>query len=279
MFGSKAKQLEEALRVSEAKIAVLTERNEELNSQLAGYHAKEEAIIGALTEAKSAAARIVTAAEKVRNDTIEDAEQNKRLAAEEAERVIEEALAHAEEIRLDARQKADELLIGVENDAKMYRETLAAFNAQLFAAADHVKTYAENFEALARGEMLIDDSAEIDYGTAALRKTLDQEHVELPEEYETPAALMKGIYALQGRGLPAMETKDNEAGEEYPGDPQIAEEENEPTVLEPEGTPEKPQEEHVWTVDEIISDAMMKAESDIAVDAQLNALIDDVLKG
>lgn len=279
MFGSKAKQLEETLRVSEAKIAELTARNDDLNGQLAGYHAKEEAIIGALTEAKSAAVRIVAAAEKVRNDTIEDAEQNKRLAAEEAERVIEEAHAHAEEIRLDARQKADELLIGVENDVKMYRETLAAFNAQLFAAADHVKAYAENFEALARGEVLSDDSVEIDYGTAALRKTLEQKSVVLPEEYETPAALMQGIYALQGRYLPRMGTEENEAGEEYEGKPELAAEENEPPVAEFEIPSEKPEEEHVWTVDEIISDAMAKAESDIAVDAQLNALIDDVLKG
>jgi cell division septum initiation protein DivIVA len=279
MFGSKAKQLEEALRANEAEVAELTARNEDLSGQLAGYHAKEEAIIGALTEAKSAAARIVAAAEKVRNDTIEEAEQNKRLAAKEAERVIEEAHAHAEEIRLDARQKADELLVGVENDAKMYRETLAAFNAQLFAAADHVKAYAENFEALARGEVLSDDSTEIDYGTAAIRKSLEQKNVELPEEYETPAALMQGIYALQGRNLPRMGTEEGEAGEEYQGKPEMASEESELTVLEPESPSEKPEEEHVWTVDEIISDAMAKAESDIAVDAQLNALIDDVLKG
>ncbi|HWS29524.1 MAG TPA: hypothetical protein VN512_05340 [Clostridia bacterium] len=279
MFGSKAKQLEETLRESEAKIAELTAHNGDLKDRLADYRAKEEAIIGALTEAKSAAARIVAAAEKVRNDTIEDAEQNKRFAAEEAERVIQEAHAHAEEIRLEARQKADELLVGVENDARMYRETLAAFNAQLFAAADHVKAYAENFEALARGEVLADDSAEIDYGTAALRKSLEQESVELPEEYETPAALMQGIYALQGRDLPPVGTMENEAGEAYEGKPEMADQENEPRVAELENPSEKQQEEHVWTVDEIISDAMAKAESDIAVDAQLNALIDDVLKG
>ncbi|MCE5236344.1 MAG: hypothetical protein ABFC62_04075 [Clostridiaceae bacterium] len=273
MFGSKTKQLEEM----SAELAQLKARGEEMEKKLLEYHAKEEAIIGALTEAKSAAARIITAAERMRSDMLDEAEQNKRLAAEEAERTVAEAIARAEAVSLDARQKADELLIGVENEAQMYRETLAAFNEQLFAAADHVKTYAEKFEALARGEAIEDDSAEIDYGTAALRRSMEQPAAELPEDYANPAELMRGIYALQGRELPTVEIGVSEAEEE----PAAAEEEaafSGPETGEAEGEGEE-EAEHVWTVDEIISDALAKAESEIAVDDQLNALIDDVLKG
>lgn len=273
MFGSKTKQIEEM----SAELAQLKARGEETEKKLLEYRAKEEAIIGALTEAKSAAARIITGAERMRSDMLDEAEQNKRLAAEEAERIVAEAAAHAETVSLDARQRADELLLGVENEAQMYRETLAAFNEQLFAAADHVKTYAVKFEALARGEAIEDDSAEIGYGTAALRRTLEQPTAELPEDYANPAELMRGIYALQGRELPAVELAASETEEEpaaTDGEAFIGE----PETGEAEGEGEE-ESEHVWTVDEIISDAMAKAESDIAVDDQLNALIDDVLKG
>lgn len=272
MFGSKTRQLEETLEKRGAELAELNAKNEELEGKLAHYRAKEEAIIGALTEAKSTAVRIVGAAEKLRNDMLDEAEEHKRLAAEEAERVIDEAHQHAAEIENDARQRADELLTGVENEAELYRETLKGFNEQLFAAAEHVKAYAENFEALARGEVIEDDSAEIEHGTAALRRSLHRENVALPEEYETPAALMQGIYALQGRDIPSAAHAE-EAGEAGEAEELAIE------IAEVEPSENAADAEHVWTVDEIISDAMARAESDIAVDAQLNALIDDVLKG
>ena len=254
-----------------------------MTTKLAGYHAKEQAIIGALTEAKTTAARIVAAAEKVRDDMLEDAEQSKKLAAEEAERVLNDARAHAEEVAISARQKAEEMLAGVEADTKMYREMLAAFNEELCEAADSARAYAQKFEAFARGEMLEDESSEVDYATAALRNQIEKEPVKLPEDYENPAALMRGIYSLQGRELPPIGSYGHtaEADEVYREDAEAQQETDLSREAVVEDAPEKDDTpaEHVWTVDEIISDAMAKAEGDITVDAQLNALIDDVLKG
>ena len=283
MFGSKTRQLEEALEKRNAEFAELTARNEEMAAKLSGYRAKEDAIIGALTEAKTTAARIVAAAEKVRDDMLEDAEQSKKLAAKEAERVLNDARAHAEEVALAARQKAEDMLADVEADTKMYREMLAAFNTALCEAADGARAYAQKFEAFARGEILEDESVEIDYATAALRNQIEKEPVKLPEDYENPAALMRGIYSLQGRELPPVGSYGHaaEADEAYREDAEVSQETDFSREVVTDDAPEKDDApaEHVWTVDEIINDAMAKTEGDIAVDAQLNALIDDVLKG
>ncbi len=281
MFGSKARRLEELVEKRDMELAALTERSAEMEKKLAGYYAKEEAIIGALTEAKTTAARIVSAAEKVRDDMVEDAEQSKKLASDEAERVLAEARAHAERIEREAGERAEEQLLSVETELQMYRETLSAFNAQLILAADDAKAHALKFEALARGEAISDDSVEIQYGTDAMHTRLEREAEELPETYETPSELMRGIYSLQGRDLPPLGGHKNEADEAYEEKAQAPAEAELPSepVIESGESAEEEKEDHVWTVDEIISDAMAKTEGDITVDAQLNALIDDVLKG
>ena len=78
--------------------------------------------------------------------------------------------------------------------------------------------------------------------------------VDLPEDYENPGELMRSIYKIQGREIPVEEAEKASAEEDIPD------------------------EERLWTVDEIVaSQDEGDAEEPVMADADLDAIIDDVL--
>lgn len=113
----------------------------------------------------------------------------------------------------------------------------------------------------------------------------------LPEEYDSPAALMQSIYSIQGRSLPREETgKEPEPAPMLDLDALIAKtveeaaEEEAPQAAEAAGEPEAAQEDEdqVVTVDSVLTGSASgeKTEDNPPVGAPdgLDAILDDILK-
>ena len=84
----------------------------------------------------------------------------------------------------------------------------------------------------------------------------ETEKIDTPDEYRNPAELIKSIYNIEGRELPDEVTKPD-AGQE-------------------------PEEEKVWTVDEVVSEEKHDDDdadkADDGLDSELNDILNDILK-
>ena len=246
MFGSKAKKLEETLAQRNLEAEGLLSRIAEMERRLATYAQKEEAIIGALTDAKTTATRIIAAAEKTRDDMLFEGEQKRRLACEEAGRALCQAHERAEIIEREAAQKAAKLLFAAEEELASYRETLRALNLNLRQTAQNAREHALSLEAFLHGQMTGDDGGEVESGFKALRARIGQEAY---ENEQAPCEPVEPVYETE---LLAAE-----------GDAALQEDDE--------------QSERVWTVDEILQSGVVESARGIKADEQLNELIDEVL--
>ena len=258
MFGRKAKELEEQLNQSQQEVAILAKKVETLSATLEEFKAKESAISGALTNAQRAAEKIIAEAENERAAILKVAEEARASAEQEAQEIVGDANREADTIVEKAKEKARGIAMQAEAFMVEYRANAARLNESLQAAATAAAAQAEQFRAFASGTQLQGET-ELAGEYADISALLDEKELELPDDYETPATLMKSIYAIENRDLPQQETGEKE---------------------EPAAAPAEDEPERVWTVNEIMKDMSSEPLSpeDAGITAELDAIINDVLR-
>ena len=195
MFGKN--KLEEMLAQKDNEI-------KELNARLSEYQSRNDAVVGALAEAKAAATRILAAADVKRDEIIAAAEAEKKEISAQRDSILDDAKAEAEAIIRAAMDKARE----AEDRAEFFRNYVKE-------SADAVRRQAENYAAFL-GEYEVSG-----IGAAPCDKT-----VETPDEYADPAELMHSIYDIQGRDIPEEAKQPEEDGEPAQSEEEV------PTVSE-----------------------------------------------
>ena len=109
MFGKK--ELQRELEQKEQQI-------QELNRRIKEYQDKNDAVVSALTDAKSAANRIIGAAEAKRDDIIAAAMREKAGMEAQRDGILDEARAQAAAIVADAEKRAK----AAEEQARYFRD-------------------------------------------------------------------------------------------------------------------------------------------------------------
>lgn len=225
MFGKK--ELQRELEQKEQQI-------QELNRRIKEYQDKNDAVVSALTDAKSAANRIIGAAEAKRDDIIAAAMREKADMEAQRDGILDEARAQAAAIVADAEKRA-----------KAAEEQARYFQDYIRNTADTVRRQAENYAGFLEN-----------YEHIGVGQQPETEKIDTPDEYRNPAELIKSIYNIEGRELPDEVTKPD-AGQE-------------------------PEEEKVWTVDEVVSEEKHDDDdadkADGGLDSELNDILNDILK-
>ncbi len=225
MFGKK--ELQRELEQKEQQI-------QELNRRIKEYQDKNDAVVSALTDAKSAANRIIGAAEAKRDDIIAAAMREKADMEAQRDGILDEARAQAAAIVADAEKRAK----AAEEQARYFRDYIRD-------TADTVRRQAENYAGFLEN-----------YEHIGIGQQLEAEKADTPDEYRNPAELIKSIYNIEGRELPDEMAR--------------------PDAMQ------EPEEEKVWTVDEVVKeekhddDGADKAEC--GLDSDLNDILNDILK-
>ena len=244
MFG-KAKELQAKLEQSEQEKLALTRRNVELSSEVEEFRKRSEAIVKALTEAQNVADRVISEAEMKRQKILDTAEQEKLAIQEECEQMKTTAQERAAGIVTMAEKQAAQIRQEAAKTVEAAEQRVAYFRTYVKESAEALRQQANAFGAFVS-----------DVDVAGAGAALEGQKIpNLPEDYENPAELMKNIYAMQGRELPANS----------------APEKKEAVMAEDEG------ECHVWTVDEIVADSK-STQADLGADDNLNTLIDSLLE-
>ena len=323
-MGFKTKKLELALSQKESELVGLRQRADELAAVVEKYRAQESAIAGALTRAQTAAEKIIRDAEQEKAAVLLSANEAKLEAEKEAGGIIADAERRAAFIEQDAKRKAHETASRAEGFMADYRgnanKLIAEFRRTAGMAMDQAKAFAEYMNGLE-----LDGAVEITMEYDHLAAVTTTPAQDMPDDYVDPASLMRSIYTIEQRDLPA------EAVPERNPEPQPAPEWQPPSVpeikpdpepaWEPQPAPEvspqtkpepvplwepepahepftasiRPEEaqpswenktvelnkgadsERVWTVEEIIE--RTSATDSGAIDDELNAIIEDVLRG
>ncbi len=285
MMGRRIRELEAAVESRNNEIMQLKLRIDELNATVAQYRTQETAIAGALTRAQTAATGIIKDAENERDKILEQADAKNAEASREAGEIIEDAKHRADMIEQDAKDKAKDTASRAEGFMENYRANAQKLNDEIKRVAAEAAKYADEFSKRAAG---LDLGAVIEmageYRGAAMATENYAEP--LPDDYSDPKTLMHSIYAIERRSEPDDEAAGAADARETPADaretPADAAVQAEPS---PEPEPEPPaaedltdaDEEHVWTVEEIVE--RTNADENAAIDDELNAIIEDVLKG
>jgi len=247
MFGRNAKELEEQLSQSKQELAILAKKAEAMTAELTEFKAKESAISGALTSAQKAAEKVLVEAEEEKRVILAEAENARTAAEEEAKAILAGANAEADAIIADAKAKAKSIALQAEAFMQEYRANAARLNESLQAAANAAAAQAEQFRTFAEGARLEgEEELAGEYRGAA--ELLEEKELDLPEDYETPATLMKSIYAIENRDIPASAEAEAE-------------------------------EEVLLTVNDIMKESVEPlSDEEAGISAELDAIINDVLK-
>ncbi len=272
-------QKEGLLAQREAEIGVLTKRVEELTgrekqmqAELAAYRERGNAIVNALTDAQQAASRIREEAERQKAQIIASAYADRDAARKEADTVLQ-----------NAREQAAQIVARSEEEAARRRSQADAYVAELEGKGGCLREYLRKTAEEAHKQA--------DIFAAIMGDMAGVQAENLPEEYDSPAALMQSIYSIQGRSLPREETgKEPEPAPMLDLDALIAKtveeaaEEEAPQAAEAAGEPEAAQEDEdqVVTVDSVLTGSASgeKTEDNPSVGAPdgLDAILDDILK-
>lgn len=275
-MSKKLRELEANLGQKDREIEILTRRIQELSNAVNASKEKESAIVGALMEAKATAERIISnanhqagnvvqEADAIRKNADELADKTIRSAREEAEKIIEESNGQAAVIIEKAHAEAKRRLEQAEYSACEYTAALDRLNGKLAQTAGAARKYAEEFAEMVsllthEGDKELAQECK---GLPGLLESSDEKQ-SLPEQYQNPADLMRSIYMLQGRETP----RPQEDFQDEAAKPLNAQED----------TNRAPEDDKVWTVDEVVaSPATDNAAKDAELDDELNALIEDVL--
>jgi len=239
------KLLEEQLKTSEQELQQCRDKIAGLEAQLEEYRQKEQAIVAALTQAQTTAANLIMEARAQVKNIYDEADAVRAQADKDAAEARSEAQAQADQIVAQAREAAVHLLDDAKTQAEQIRAAALALEGALTHSAANARKSAEDFIACCEGEAeaVKDALARLAEETATYTPNPD---AEVPDHYDSPAQLIHSIYKLQGRGAPAQE------------DAPVA-------------------EDKLWTVGEVVQgDAPQSEELE---DQELDAIIDDVLKG
>lgn len=259
-------------RELEQQVADLQAQVQDLTKQLEAYRAQERAIVQALTDAQTSASKRVAEGEAQAKRVMDEANAYKAQAQEQADALVQEATAKAASIVEAAQAESSRRLAQTEASVEDFQARLNALNASLLDAARQAQAQAEGF---ARAmESLADNTPEIleeGRGLSALIKT---QAGTLPDSYETPQALMHGIYQLQGRDIPVKVEED-----EKPTEPAFPEEKGQP---EQEKPTEDEAEERIWTVEEVMAKSGVfspaKGKNEESEDVDLDSLLDEIIR-
>lgn len=263
-------------RELEQQVVDLQAQVQDLTKQLDGYRAQERAIVQALTDAQTSAGKRVAEGEAQAKRVVDEANAYKAQAEAQADSLIQEATAKAAGIVEAAQAESSRRLAQTEASVQDFQARLNALNSSLFDAARQAQAQAEGF---ARSmETLADNTPEIleeGRGLSALIKT---QAGKLPDSYETPQALMHGIYQLQGRDIPEKAEEEPQAKPE-PTEPAFPEEPVQPVQEKPE---EDEPEERIWTVEEVMAKSGVfpsaKGKNEESEDVDLDSLLDEIIR-
>lgn len=204
-------QRESALAQREAEIAVLTKRVEELTNreaqlqaELTNYRSRAEAIVSALTEAQRTAARIREEADAYKTQIVGTAYSERDAVKREAEEILQAAKDEAEQIKARAESSANQLRIQAEQQASQRQAQADAYVAEVEKKAAGLKERLRQAAEEARQQAAAFGSFVQDIGNSNTGIP-NVDAASLPEDYTSPATLMRNIYALQGRTLPGDE--------------------------------------------------------------------------
>lgn len=239
------KLLEEHLRTSEQELQQCRDKIADLEKQLEEYRQKEQAIAAALTQAQTSAAALILEARGQVKNIYDEADQTREQIQKEAEEAHAQAQAQADEIVAQARESAVHLIDDAKEQAAQISAAAVALEAVLSQSAASARTSAEGFIACCEGEIEVVKDALARLAEETATYTPDPDAA-VPDHYESPAELIHSIYKLQGRSAP--EQADEAQGEQ----------------------------DKLWTVEEVVQDAQTEAD---LPDQELDAIIDDVLKG
>ena len=289
MSARKLKELQEQLEQKCRELEAAVAHSTELEKIVEGYHARETAIVNALTQAQESAQRIVGDAKVQSSELTADAERRLNEAAEEAERKLNDANTEAERIIIEAKDKAaqhkheaaseaDNLRTAARAEVENCQAALVSVKREIAEAAERAARQAERFKEFLGGVKLSD---KVDAEVAPERT--EQTEPVTPDDYSTPSELMRSIYAIQGRELPQSANAEPEQPQ-IEAEPAQEQPEAEPVAQEQEAETAQVQgaEERVWTVDEIMNSELPHEDApkdalggEDAID--LDALISDVL--
>lgn len=251
----RVKELEERIAKYEKENAALKESVASLEAKLAQYGAKEHAIASALTEAQSTASRLLQEADNKVGEILAQAQERRAELDAETDEIKEQAAEQAAKIVEDAHHEANRRVQEADEQAKTMRDAAQGFADQLSKAALEARGWAERFS-----QYLKDTSGGIRESFSlpqeqgkGLDALIQDPPVELPEDYRTPAELIQNIYKLQGREIPE-------------------------TAKQPADAQTEETEERVWTVDEVVKGGGEADQQRDLFSAELDAIIDDVLK-
>ncbi|NCB31643.1 MAG: hypothetical protein EOM66_09595 [Clostridia bacterium] len=276
-------QRENALAQREAEIAVLTKRVEEitgrearLNTEVENYRARSTAIVNALTEAQQTASRIREEAERYKAQVVGGAYSERDAAKRQAAEMIEKARKQAEDILRGAQDQAANLRAQGDGYVADAKEKAASLKEHLRKVTEETQ---EHMGALSSFLMEMHESVE---------DTPVAPPMALPQNYKSPAELMRNIYTIQGRNLPeetpaAEEPQQTAQPQKTPGGPDLD------SLLDdvmgakasPKGQ-QTPPEEQVFSVNEILSSGTPTSEASspsVGIPSGLDSIIDDILRG
>ena len=248
-MAKRVRDLEQEIeRLNEELVAARQEQSN-LQAELNLFRTKENAIVGALTEAQASAAKTVDDAKGRACIIIKDAEDEAKARLAVAEESINEANERAALIIENAQAEARRRMDDAERAVSEYRNNIDRLNGYLTQAAEAAKTFAAQFGDFIAG---INPETDVDYALETLPKYHEgMDQGRLPKDYKDPAELMQSIYAIQGRDIP-VEDKESRAEDVE-------------------------EDDRVWTVDEIKVDVNEKDPLIFETDEELDALIDDIL--
>lgn len=241
----KNREYEEQIARYEAEISANRAKFQEYESRIAEYQSKEQALAHALMEAQNLATRLVHDARVQVKEIYDQADSTLENAKRDAQHIRENAAEDAAKLVNDAQVEAQRRKDDMMSELLSYRQNAEQFKKDLDDLAGSAREQANMFAAYIEG-----------LSSRAQFKLFGSDSMKLPDEYDTPAELMRNIYKIQGRDLP--ENVDAAEGS-------------------PSGSSAQAPEERVWTVDEIISSEMDHLEDNVT--AELDSIIDDVLKG
>ncbi|MDO4567936.1 MAG: hypothetical protein Q4B99_03140 [Clostridia bacterium] len=279
----KTKELGLIIDQLKQELAVNKQLQTNLECEVAVYRAKEAAIVSALTEAQASALRIEGEAQARADAIIRNAELEAQERVAQADSAAAATNERVEAILAEANEEREKLLAETQAEATRVlaqaRDAYDAYVARingLNEMLDH--SAAETKSALTKLEAFLCEVRPVTDTEFAFELMPREQPVSdpLPDEYDSPADLMKTIYAIQNREIPLE--SDVVADDE--GDATDADSDSDAEATDAAPCDEEDDADSLLTVDSIIATAVESADESIdavASEEELNAIINDVL--
>ena len=202
------KEMKQLLEERFERITLLETRIDTMEQLVDGYHAREQSLIDTLHTAQNTAKKLVeearAEAEAIRGKARREGEAMLAETKQTAQSTMQQAQQQAREIQATAKSESDRLLRDAEIIKREYEELVSSFNAMLEQNASELRETATRFAEFVRGRKIEASEVRLD-GEAFYKSVGAMNDAKLPDPEGDPAALMKNIYLLQKRPIPAAE--------------------------------------------------------------------------